>query len=74
MVIFAKVLIDYGATHSVVSHTFAQVTQPHPTSLGYNLEFSMPRGDRCFVDRVYPRCPVIVEDIIMPANLMWILM
>ncbi|XP_070667697.1 uncharacterized protein [Malus domestica] len=67
---FAKVLIDYGATHSVISHTFAQVTQPHPTPLGYNLEFSMPRGDSCFVDRVYPGCPVIVYGIIMPANLM----
>ena len=67
---FARVLIDCGATHSVISHTFAQVTQPHPTPLGYNLEFSMPRGDRCFVDQVYPGCPVIVEDIIMPANLM----
>ena len=53
---FARVLIDCGATHSVISHTFAQVTQPHPTPLGYNLEFSMPRGDRCFVDQVYPRC------------------
>ncbi|KAM1561039.1 hypothetical protein ACFX1Z_004214 [Malus domestica] len=30
----------------------------------------MPRGDSCFVDRVYPGCPVIVEGIIMPANLM----
>ncbi|KAM2196116.1 hypothetical protein ACFX1R_030033 [Malus domestica] len=67
---FARVLIDCGATPSVISHTFAQVTQPHPTPLGYNLEFSMPIGDRCFVDRVYPGCPVIVEDIIMSANLM----
>ncbi|KAM2181834.1 hypothetical protein ACFX1Q_032400 [Malus domestica] len=38
---FARVLIDCGATHSVISHTFSQVTQLHPTPLGYNLEFSM---------------------------------
>ncbi|KAM1965661.1 hypothetical protein ACFX15_045968 [Malus domestica] len=38
--------------------------------IGYNFEFSVPRGDRCFVDRVYPECPVIVEDVIMLANLM----
>ncbi|KAM1344659.1 hypothetical protein ACFX2H_033924 [Malus domestica] len=38
--------------------------------IGYNLEFSMPRRDSCFVDQVYPGCPVIVEDIIMPTNLM----
>ena len=41
---FARVLIDCGATHSVISHTFAQLTQPHSTPLGYELEFSMPRG------------------------------
>ncbi|XP_070681775.1 uncharacterized protein [Malus domestica] len=66
---FARVLLDYGATHYVVSHTFVQVTQPHPTPLGYDLEFSMPRGEGCYVDRVYPRCPVMMEDIVMPANL-----
>ncbi|KAM2950428.1 hypothetical protein COP2_000033 [Malus domestica] len=38
--------------------------------IGYNLEFSIPRGDRCFVDRVYPGCPVVVEDVVMLANLM----
>ena len=31
---FARVLIDCGATHSVISHTFAQLTQPHSTPLG----------------------------------------
>ncbi|KAM1310235.1 hypothetical protein ACFX2H_006831 [Malus domestica] len=66
---FARVLIDCGATHSVISHTFAQVMQPHPTPLGYDLEFAMPRGDRCYVDCVYTRCPVMVEDMVMPTNL-----
>ncbi|XP_048427369.1 uncharacterized protein LOC125471209 [Pyrus x bretschneideri] len=66
---FARVLIDCGATHYVISHTFAQVTQPHPTRLGYDLEFAMPKRERCYVDCVYPRCPVMVEDIVMPANL-----
>lgn len=46
---FTKVLIDSGATHSVISHKFAQMTQPHPTSLDYDLEFSMPRGEICYV-------------------------
>ncbi|KAB2630918.1 S ribonuclease [Pyrus ussuriensis x Pyrus communis] len=65
---FARVLIDCGATHSVISHTFAQVTQPRPTPLGYDLELAMPRGERCIIDRVYPGCPVIVEDVVMPAD------
>ncbi|XP_068317376.1 uncharacterized protein [Pyrus communis] len=66
---FARVLIDCGATHSMISHTFAQVTQPRPTPLGYDLEFAMPRGERCIVDHVYPGCPVIVEGVVLPADL-----
>ncbi|KAM2786257.1 hypothetical protein PS2_007166 [Malus domestica] len=66
---FARVLIDCGATHSVISHTFAQMTQPHPTPLGFDLEFSMPRGDKCYVDSVYPRCPVMVDGVVILANL-----
>ncbi|KAM2285787.1 hypothetical protein ACFX1S_038349 [Malus domestica] len=30
----------------------------------------MPRGDKCFMDRVYPGCLVMVDDVVMPANLM----
>ncbi|KAM1814664.1 hypothetical protein ACFX11_028304 [Malus domestica] len=66
---FARVLIDCGATHFVISHTFAQMTQPHPSPLGFDLEFAMPRGDKCYVDSVYPGCPVMVECVVMPANL-----
>ncbi|XP_070668717.1 uncharacterized protein [Malus domestica] len=66
---FARVLIDSGATHSVISHTFAQKTQPHPTPLGYELEFSMPRGETCYVSCEYQRCPVFIEDVVMLANL-----
>ncbi|KAM2004949.1 hypothetical protein ACFX15_000188 [Malus domestica] len=66
---FARVLIDCGATHSVISHTFAQMTQPHPSPLGFDLEFAMPRGDKCYVDSFYPGCPVMVDNVIMPANL-----
>ncbi|XP_068320480.1 uncharacterized protein [Pyrus communis] len=66
---FARVLINRGVTHSIISHTFAHVTQPHPTLLGYDLEFVMPRGERCIVDYVYPGCPVMVEDVVMPTDL-----
>ncbi|KAM1284906.1 hypothetical protein ACFX2J_027545 [Malus domestica] len=66
---FARVLIDCGATHSVISHTFAQMTQPHPSPLGFDLEFAMPRGDKCYVDSVYLGCPVMVEGVVMPVDL-----
>ena len=66
---FARVLIGCGTTNSVSSHTFAQVTQPHSTPPGFELEFTMPREEKCYVDYVYPRCPVMVEDVVMPTNL-----
>ena len=66
---FARVLIGCGATNSVSSHTFAQVTQPHHTPLGFELEFAMPREEKCYVDYVYPGCPVMVKDVVMPTNL-----
>ena len=68
--LFARVLIDCGATHSVISHTFAQLTQPQSTPLGYELEFSMPRGEKCSVSYVYPGCPVLIEDVVTPPNLL----
>ena len=71
--LFARVLIDCGATHSVISHTFAQLTQPQSTPLGYELEFSMSRGEKfsmCSVSYVYLGCPVLIEDVVMPANLL----
>ena len=66
---FARVLNGCGTTNSVSSHTFAQVTQSHPTPLGFELEFAMPREEKCYVDYVYPGCPVMVEDVVMPTNL-----
>ena len=70
---YARVLIDCGATHSIISHTFAQTIQLHPTPFGYELEFSMPKGETCCVSWVYPGCPVLVEDVVMPANLVILL-
>ncbi|KAM1271280.1 hypothetical protein ACFX2J_032119 [Malus domestica] len=29
----------------------------------------MPRRERCYVDCVYPGCPVMVEEVVMLANL-----
>ncbi|XP_070675669.1 uncharacterized protein [Malus domestica] len=66
---FARVLIDCGATHFVISNTFAQTTRPHPTPLGYELEFSMPRGETCYVSWVYQGCSVLVENVVVLADL-----
>ena len=69
---FARVLIDYGATHSVISHKFAQTFQPHPTSLSYELEFSMPRGEICYVSWENQGCPILVEDVVMSVSLVFL--
>ncbi|KAM2138222.1 hypothetical protein ACFX1Q_010298 [Malus domestica] len=45
------------------------MTQPHLTPLGFDLEFAMPREDKCYVDSVYPGCPMMVDGVVMPANL-----
>ena len=46
------------------------MTQPQCTPLGYELEFSMPRGEKCSVSCVYPGCLVLIEDVVMPANIL----
>ncbi|KAM2085215.1 hypothetical protein ACFX1R_022926 [Malus domestica] len=66
---FAIILIDADATHYVISHTFAQKTQPHPISFGFKLEFSMPKGKVCYVCWEYQECPVLIKDVVMPTNL-----
>ena len=38
--------------------------------MGYELEFSMPRGEMCSVNYVYPGYPVLTEEVVMPANLL----
>ncbi|KAM1370587.1 hypothetical protein ACFX2F_041029 [Malus domestica] len=45
------------------------MTQPHLSPLEFDVEFAMPRGDKCYVDSVYLGCPVMVEGIVMPADL-----
>ena len=30
----------------------------------------MPRGEKCYVSYVYLGCPVLIEDVVMPANLL----
>ncbi|KAM2571639.1 hypothetical protein TB1_006339 [Malus domestica] len=37
--------------------------------IGFDLEFAMPRGDKCYVDNVYPGCPVMVNGVVMLVNL-----
>ena len=52
----AIILIDLGATHSVISHLFAQKTQLCSTFIGYNLGIAIPRCEVCYVQWEYQGC------------------
>ncbi|XP_070679270.1 uncharacterized protein [Malus domestica] len=53
-----------------VNHISLHEAQNHPDLImGFDLEFAMPRGDKCYVDSVYLGCPVMVEGVIMSADL-----
>lgn len=65
---FARILINLGATHSIISHMFAQLAQPQSTSIGYHICITMSRGDLCFVHWKYKGCLIIIANQIMPAN------
>ncbi|XP_070677827.1 uncharacterized protein [Malus domestica] len=53
-----------------INHISLQEAQNHPDLImGFDLEFAMPRGDKCIVDSVYLGCPVMVEGVIMSADL-----
>lgn len=65
---FARILIDLGATHSAISHMFAQLTQSPGTSIRYDMFIAMPHGDLCFVQWEYKGCPVTIGNQIIPAN------
>ncbi|XP_068328229.1 uncharacterized protein [Pyrus communis] len=54
---------------SIISPCRMLRTQPHPTPLSYELEFSMPRGEVCYISWEYRGHPVLIEDIVMLANL-----
>ncbi|XP_070681714.1 uncharacterized protein [Malus domestica] len=53
-----------------VNHISLQEAHNHPDLImGFDLEFAMPRGDKCYVDSVYLGCPVMVKGVVMSADL-----
>ncbi|KAM2869733.1 hypothetical protein FF1_017608 [Malus domestica] len=57
-------------TQGRVNHISLQDAQNHPDLImGFDLEFAIPREDKCYVDSVYLGCPVMVEGVVMPADL-----
>ncbi|GJU47273.1 putative reverse transcriptase domain-containing protein [Tanacetum coccineum] len=63
------VLFDTGATHSVVSVSFAKHISIYHTLLNYTLSISMPMKSLVVIDHEYQNCPLQFDDKIRSANL-----
>ncbi|GKA27019.1 putative reverse transcriptase domain-containing protein, partial [Tanacetum coccineum] len=63
------VLFDMGATHSVVSVSFAKHISISPTLLNYTLSISTPMKSLVVIDYEYQNYPLRFDDKICSANL-----
>ncbi|CAL8119335.1 unnamed protein product [Prunus armeniaca] len=66
---FARVLIDPGATHSFIAHSFLPYASVRPTSMAGSFSISLPTGDVLFADMVFKGCYVQVGDAMLEVNL-----
>jgi hypothetical protein len=65
----ASVLFDSGATHSFVSCSFAKTACLKSELMDVDLAVATPVGKTVVCTSVVKNCPVMVEDHVMPANL-----
>ncbi|KAK8558553.1 hypothetical protein V6N12_041854 [Hibiscus sabdariffa] len=63
-------LLDNGSTHSYISSTASRDLQILVEPTEKALTVMSPVGQSVIVDRVYRRCPLMVQDEIFPADLM----
>ncbi|CAL2228612.1 unnamed protein product [Prunus armeniaca] len=66
---FARVLIDPGATHSFIAHSFLPYASVRPTPMAGSFSISLPTGDVLFTDMVFKGCYVQVGDAMLEVNL-----
>ncbi|PWA71719.1 reverse transcriptase domain-containing protein [Artemisia annua] len=63
-------LFDTGATHSIISVTFAKKLNMIPTPLTNQLSISTPMKNRMLINHEYVNCPLRFDDRVRPANLL----
>ena len=63
------VLFDTGATHSIISTTFAKKLNMTPKPLVNYLSISTPMKDHILINHEYVNCPLCFDDRIRLANL-----
>ncbi|GJS99504.1 reverse transcriptase [Tanacetum coccineum] len=64
------VLFDTGATHSIISTTFAKKLNMTPTPLIERVIISTPMKNHMLIDHEYVNCHLCFDDRIRPANLL----
>ncbi|GKA41443.1 putative reverse transcriptase domain-containing protein [Tanacetum coccineum] len=64
------VLFDTGATHSIISTTFAKKLNMTPTPLIERVIISTPMKNHMLIDHEYVNCPLRFDDRVRPANLL----
>ncbi|GJT70518.1 reverse transcriptase domain-containing protein [Tanacetum coccineum] len=64
------VLFDTGATHSIISTTFAKKLNMTPTPLIEPVIISTPMKNHMLIDHEYVNCPLRFDDRIRPTNLL----
>ncbi|GJV26783.1 reverse transcriptase domain-containing protein [Tanacetum coccineum] len=70
LMIVCLVLFDTGATHSIISTTFAKKLNMTPTPLIERVIISTPMKNHMLIDHEYVNCPLRFDDRIRPANLL----
>nr|GFC69151.1 reverse transcriptase domain-containing protein [Tanacetum cinerariifolium] len=63
-------LFDTGATHSIISTTFAMKLNMTPTPLIERIIISTPMKNHTLIDHEYVNCPLRFDDRIRPVNLL----
>nr|GFB68735.1 hypothetical protein [Tanacetum cinerariifolium] len=63
-------LFDTGATHSIISTTFAKKLNITPTPLIKRIIISTPMKNHTLIDHEYVNCPLRFDDRIRPVNLL----
>ncbi|GJZ34131.1 reverse transcriptase domain-containing protein [Tanacetum coccineum] len=64
------ILFDTGATHSIISTTFAKKLNMTPTPLIERVIISTPMKNHMLIDHEYVNCPIRFDDRIHHANLL----
>ncbi|GKF52462.1 reverse transcriptase domain-containing protein [Tanacetum coccineum] len=64
------VLFDTGATHSIISTTFAKKLNMTPTPLIECVIISTPMKNHILIYHEYVNCPLRFDDRVRPANLL----